>query len=491
MKSLFIALFGISIASLVYAQNETDALRYSFLNYSGTARFTGLGGAMGALGADMSAIGLNPAGMGRYSRSDFSFTSNVTYAGAESEYNNTFSSSNKANFNIPNIGAVFVVPIDFNKASMWRYFQVGISSNRTNDFHGRTRSEGVNDNSMLLSYTNFLNANGTPLSEVSDFYEGQAYDAYLISYDSISNTYAPWYDTSNSSINQLNSVTTRGAQYQTDITFSGNYDGKLYVGGSFGFPRIRYNSTRTFTETFANPDSTLDTENYTFEENLTTTGNGFNIKLGAIFVPTPQVRLGLAVHTPTWYTMSDSYNTQFVSNFIDNNFNERAESPEGIYDYRLRTPGRLIASAAFLYKKRGLISFEYELVDYSNASFNGAAGAIAPYDFNSENSTVKDIYQTANILKVGAEFRMTNHWTVRGGYTFFGSPIKEEVEILDHSRTNYSGGVGYKNENFSVDFTFLRTTWREESYLYDPELVEPIITDRFVNNFMVTAGFRF
>ena len=86
---------------------------------------------------------------------------------------------------------------------------------------------------------------------------------------------------------------------------------------------------------------------------------------------------------------------------------------------------------------------------------------------------------------------MTNHWTIRGGYTHFGSPIKEEVEILDHSRTNYSGGLGYKNENFSIDFTFLRTTWKEESYLYDPEFVEPIIADKFVNNFMVTAGFRF
>ena len=384
MKRIITTLIGISMALFAYSQNETDALRYSFLNYTGTARFNGLGGAMGALGADMSAISINPAGMGRYSRSDFSFTGNVTYAGAQSEYNNDFSSDFKGNFNIPNIGVVFAIPVDFNKASMWRSFQVGISSNRTNDFHGRTRTEGVNDNSMLLSYTNYLNENNIPLSGISD--EGQAFDANLILFDSVANNYLPWYDTANSQVNQVNAVTTRGAQYQTDISFSGNYDGKIYVGGSIGFPRIRYNSTRTFTETFANPDSILDTENYTFEENVTTTGNGFNIKVGAIFVPLPFVRFGLALHTPTWYTMSDSYNTQFVSNFIDNFYNERAESPEGIYDYRLRTPGRMIASAAFLYKKRGLISLEYELVDYSNSSFNSAQGALSPYDFNSENT---------------------------------------------------------------------------------------------------------
>lgn len=491
MKRIITTLIGISMALFAYSQNETDALRYSFLNYTGTARFNGLGGAMGALGADMSAISINPAGMGRYSRSDFSFTGNVTYAGAQSEYNNDFSSDFKGNFNIPNIGVVFAIPVDFNKASMWRSFQVGISSNRTNDFHGRTRTEGVNDNSMLLSYTNYLNENNIPLSGISDFYEGQAFDANLILFDSVANNYLPWYDTANSQVNQVNAVTTRGAQYQTDISFSGNYDGKIYVGGSIGFPRIRYNSTRTFTETFANPDSILDTENYTFEENVTTTGNGFNIKVGAIFVPLPSVRFGLALHTPTWYTMSDSYNTQFVSNFIDNFYNERAESPEGIYDYRLRTPGRMIASAAFLYKKRGLISLEYELVDYSNSSFNSAQGALSPYDFNSENNAVRDIYQTANILKAGAEFRMTNHWTIRGGYTYFGSPIKDEISLVDHSRTNYSGGIGYKNKSFSLDFTFLRSEWEEESYLYDPELVEPIIRERYINNFMVTAGFRF
>ncbi|MEN8828309.1 MAG: outer membrane protein transport protein [Flavobacteriales bacterium] len=491
MKRILTTLVGISVAIFGYSQNETDALRYSYLNYGGTARFNGLGGAMGALGADMSAISINPAGMGRYSRSDFSFTGNVTFAGAESEYNNSFNSDTKGNFNIPNIGVVFAVPIDFNKASMWRYFQVGISTNRTNDFHGRTRVEGINDNSMLLSYTNYLNNNNIPLSGLSDFYEGQAFDANLLLFDSISNLFVPWYDTANSEINQRSKTTTRGAQYQTDITFSGNYDGKLYVGGSIGFPRIRYNSTRTFTETFTNPDAVLDTENYTFEENVSTTGSGFNIKLGAIFVPVKSVRFGLAVHTPTWYSMSDSYNTNFTSNFIDNFYNERAESPEGIYDYRLRTPGRLIASAAFLYKKRGLISMEYELIDYSNASFNGAQGDLNPYNFDIENNTVNDIYQTANILKVGGEYRVTNHWTVRGGYAYFGSPIKDEVSLVDNSRTNISGGIGFKNQSFSLDFTFLRTQWQEESYLYDPELVEPIITDRYINNFMVTAGFRF
>ena len=335
------------------SQNEVDALRYSYLNYNGTARFAGLGGAMGALGADMSAIGINPAGMGRYSRSDFSFTGNITSTEIETMYNNNLTNSNKGNFNISNVGAVFVKPIDFEKASMWRYFQLGITTSRTNDFHGVNFSNGNHDNSMLTSYTNFLNSNNIPLSGLSDFYEGQAFDAYLLNYDSALGQFSSWHDTANANIDQSNRVTTRGAQYQTDIAFSGNYDGKLYVGGSIGFPRIRYNSTREYTEKF-NGDTLYDLENYTFEEDLNTIGNGLNIKLGAIYLPVSYIRLGLAVHTPTWYTMTDQYSTSFNSNFTDNNFDTRTDSDLGVYNYRLKTPGRVIASAAFLFKKEGL-----------------------------------------------------------------------------------------------------------------------------------------
>ena len=78
MKRYSFIFFGILMAFSANSQNETDALRYSYLNYNGTARYAGLGGAMGALGADMSAISMNPAGMGRYSRSDFSFTGDLT-----------------------------------------------------------------------------------------------------------------------------------------------------------------------------------------------------------------------------------------------------------------------------------------------------------------------------------------------------------------------------------------------------------------------------
>ena len=491
MKRLTTVFIGIVLASFSYSQNETDALRYSYLNYNGTARFAGLGGAMGALGADMSAVTLNPAGMGRYSRSDFSFTGDVTFARNSALYNTTASDASKGNFNISNLGIVFVKPIDFEKPTMWRYFQFGVTSSRTNDFHGRTSINGNHDNSWLLSSSNYLNSNGISLEETSDFYEYKAWQTYLLDYDTLSQQFAPWYDTNNANIDQSKTIITRGAQYQTDITFSGNYDGKLLVGGSFGFPRIRYSSTSTYKEVFNNPDSILDTESFTMDEELRTEGSGFNMKLGVIYLPVKFVRLGLALHTPTWYSMNDQYSTTFASDFIDDEYNRRESSPQGSFDYRLKTPGRVLASAAFLYKKRGFISFEYEFVDYGNARFNRAFNGNGDVTFKDVNDLNGDIYQGASIYKAGAEFRVTNHWTIRGGYTFYESPFKKDVTLTDGSRTNVSGGMGYRNQNFSLDFTYLQSRIKTDNYLYDPAYVNAAQVTQKINNFMVTAGFRF
>jgi len=475
------------------SQNETDALRYSYLNYNGTARYAGLGGAMGALGADMSAISMNPAGMGRYSRSDFSFTGDFTFTNSKGSYDDNTLNGNKANFNMTNIGAVFVKPFSFEDATLWKYFQFGITSSRTNDFHSKTFIEGKNNKSLITSYTNNLNDNNTPLGDLSDFYEGLAFDASLLYFDSLSGVYTPWYNENDAEILQTKKTVTRGAQYQTDIVFSGNYNGKLYVGGSIGFPRIRYNTSSTYNEEFLKVDSILDTEGFTMKEDISTEGSGFNMKLGLIYAPFKFLRVGLAAHTPTWYTLTDQYTTQFTSDFTDNTYDAIEPSPDGTYDYRLKTPGRVMGSVALLYKKRGFLTFEYEYVDYANSKFKNAFDDVSsdPDNFNDENKVSNTIYQGASIIKAGAEVRVTNLWTVRGGYTYYGSPIKDAYAKVDASRTNISAGIGFKNRDFSIDITYLRSKWKEESYLYDPSLVSLTETTKTLNNFMVTAGFRF
>jgi long-subunit fatty acid transport protein len=194
----------------------------------------------------------------------------------------------------------------------------------------------------------------------------------------------------------------------------------------------------------------------------------------------------MAVHTGTYYAMTDKYQNSITSDFTDNNYDSEVQSDEGEYNYSIKTPARYIASIAFLIKKRGYISIEYEYADYKNAKLNAD-----DYNFDAENKVSKEIYQGASILKAGAEFRVTNNWTARAGYSYYGSPIKSDFEDVDNSRRNISGGFGYKNRKYSLDFAYTRSMTNSSHYLYDPALVNPAEINTNINNFVVTAAFRF
>lgn len=486
MKSLKVFLLGMLCVNLSYAQNETDALRYSNLNYFGTARFMGVGGAMSAYGKDMSSITLNPAGQAGFNWSEFSFTGNVTGTGINTSYNGTNSSDMKGNFNFSNIGVVFAIKQNPDKITNWRKMQFGYSRTRTNDFVGRTVIKGNHDNSMLHSFVNRGNTGGenggfiSP-NNLSADYERIVFDALLI--DTVNNKYEAY--TSSTNIDQEKITNTTGYQFANDITFSANYNNKLYVGGSIGFPSSRYNSVSNYTERFKD-DTTKDLEKFTFQENINTTGSGLNAKIGLIYMPVKFIRVGLAVHSATYYSMTDKFQNIVTSEFTDDQWNRRIESEKKTYNYSIKTPARYLASFAYLYKKRGVFSLEYEYVDYKSAKLSADEE-----NFDLENNKIKEIYKGASVIKVGAEFRVTNNWTVRAGAAHYGSPIKSDATTVANTRKNFSGGLGYKTKKFSLDFAYVRSMTSSSTYLYDPAYTNPTTVDKNINNFVVTAGFRF
>lgn len=485
MKRQLIVLMGVLCSNFAIGQNETDALRYSFLNYGGTARFMSTGGSMSALGADMSAITINPAGMGQYKRGDFSFTSNFTNTGSNALYNGTSASDDRFNFNITNIGGVFAAPVS--NGSQWRAVQFGYAYNRTNDFQSNDIIKGTHNNSQLDVFADF--GKGIDPSELNSGIEAYdvalAYDAFLIDYDSANGVYTPYYSTDE--IEQTKTIRRRGAQYSSDFTVSGNFADKFLVGGSFGFPTIRYNERSTLNERFVGDTLPMGIEDYdyTFENN--TRGTGFNAKLGVIIIPHESLRFGLAVHTPTWYSLTDRYNASISARSNGTEYDLSAPE-EGLYDYDLRTPGRLIGSVGVLIGKRGFVSAEYEYVDYASAQLDNGGGS---YGFTNENQAVRDNYESVGNLKIGMEFRMTNYWTIRGGYAQFGSPIKNDITESKNLRVNYSGGIGYKDRNFSLDFAYVLSKRATDYYLYDPNIVNAASLERTLGQFAITAGFRF
>lgn len=466
------------------AQNEVDALRYSFTNSYGTARFMGVGGSMGAIGADLGAVQINPAAMGKFNRGEFSFTPNITFTHESSLYNNTNASDGRLNLNLSNIGFVVATPV--RDGSLWRTVQIGFNYTRNNDFQSNEKVSGEHTNSLLDEFAAL--ATGLDPNTIIDdapFDAGLAYYTYVIEYDQNNNEFFPWYN--GNRIKQTQALNRRGGQYSSDITLSGNYADKILIGGSIGFPSIRYRENRIFTEEFIdNAGIGGDTLNsYTYRTNLKTTGSGFNAKIGVVIMPVRSVRLGLAAHSPSWYSMEDSYNSSINSNFANGDTYEEL-SPDGIYEYRLRTPAKYIGSFAYVLGKRGFVSAEYELVDYTSAKLGAE-----DYSFSFENEAVRTNYTYAGNLRLGFEFRATNHLTARVGFANYGSPYNKEVSSLDGSRKNYSGGLGYRDRNFSIDFTYVMSKWKNEYYLYAPTLTNSVVRSYTLNNFMITAGFRF
>ena len=79
MKKIFTLGF-LMFATGVAAQNSySNAEITSTSDVIGTARYVGMGGAMGALGADISAISDNPASIGLFRKSDVSLTAGALW----------------------------------------------------------------------------------------------------------------------------------------------------------------------------------------------------------------------------------------------------------------------------------------------------------------------------------------------------------------------------------------------------------------------------
>ena len=82
----------------IFGQNITDALNYSSDSYQGTARFTSMSGAFGALGGDLSAIAVNPAGSAIFNNGHFSIS-----FGSDSKANSASVLNSKNEFTKNNI----------------------------------------------------------------------------------------------------------------------------------------------------------------------------------------------------------------------------------------------------------------------------------------------------------------------------------------------------------------------------------------------------
>lgn len=564
MKKTLMAGIIAALPSALFAQTAVDAYSISQSDLRGSARFMSMGGAFTALGGDISTLNQNPAGIGVYRSSDLSVTLDIDMMSSKASAAGMSSTVNKTHVNCNSFG--YVGAINLGSGSVMPFFNWGASYSRVASFDRRFNGSFGN---LGTSYTNlvadFTTNNGIIPAQMRPENNYNPYQDYYTSPTGQNFPYAPWssillfnsyginpvsdgansymglYDYDKSVATGNFSVEEKGHIDEYDINFGGNIQNIVYWGLGFGITDIDYKSRTYYSEYITNANvPSSDGSTYTpggeadfgLENYKRIYGSGFNVKAGVILKPINEFRLGFAVHTPTWYNLT--YQGSAVADFTYNsstypqgkNYQGSTITDEGYldeFDWKLQSPWRLMVGAAGVLGGRAIISADYE--------YRGTQSMrVKDYDGNEWGDVTEDIktyYKGTNILRLGAEYRVTPGFSVRAGYSYESSPVAQEVMdghfsngeatyvytsgpddtetlpsfTLDKTTQYITCGLGYRYKNFYADAAFVHRT-RKSKYQAFTNYNETADPHLFVlapsaeissndNSIVLTVGFRF
>ena len=481
---------------LIQAQDLADALRYSNLQVQGTARAGAMGNAFGALGGDFTSASINPAGIGLYRSSEFTVTPisgstkvKGTYYGREME-------NSDYKFSLNNMSYVYAIPVAAKNEAGIVNVNLGVGYNRVKDLNSDAVIQGYDVNGSYMDYFADRANDGI----WSDFYEELAWKTDMLLYDENANEY--WSDLQDAGYgqSQRKTYTKNGSIDEYSFVMGLNFNHKLYMGMAWGINDLYYSEGTVIYENDDNSNIPYF-NNYQFNSYFSTYGIGHNFKFGVIYKPVNELRLGVSIHTPTYYHLHDKFNTSMFSDITYNDGRETYSeySPYNEYDYHLQTPMRTTFSGAYVVGKKGLISVDYELVNYGKAKLKDGADG---YDFYDENAEIDQAYKNSGNLRIGGELVATNNFTIRGGFEYHGSAYNDmafgtKQLNSDEKMMVYAGGIGYRTGLFFADLTYRYSTLKNYDYPYPIPYAEnyPVPQaasfNTIKNDVLFTLGFKF
>ncbi|MCE6987687.1 OmpP1/FadL family transporter [Dyadobacter sp. CY323] len=457
-----------------YGQYASDALRYSEMDLTGSARFQALGGNHAALGGDPSTIHGNPAGLGFYNRSEFTISPGFTNIGTKANYIGENSSDSKTNFNIPQASLIISSQPGFQRK--WKRSSLGISFSRQQSFQDVYNFAGVNNRSAyvdkVVQDANFDKVSAAQLEadfEPSDPNTGRPlaysipaayYQMYLIN---PSTAAGPPYSAldRNSVVDQLGSYSATGANSQWTIAYAGNLNDKFYIGGNVGFNRLRYKYTRYLTDNYIDSPEIIYTEQ---SEDLTVTGTGINVSLGVIYKVNPTFQLGGVIMSPTFTSIKETFSQYTNAGFVDG----KVTGPDGTlitpdytalaiapndFEYSLTGPMRGNIGATVFLQDKGFITGSIEYAGYSGMRVRTKyLNSTDNNDFKANTrSEITDTFRNTVNFRLGGEFR-ANMLRFRVGGAYIGDPYLNN-DGIKRDKLILSAGLGYRGSRFFADLT--------------------------------------
>lgn len=481
-KFIIIALLFVGAILSLDAQNMTQALRYSQYMPFGTARYAAQGGAIGALGADMTSMVTNPAGLGFYRSSDFNISPSFYWVNTSSDFHGSAANDSELKFNLANIGMVNAMTTKQGSGIVGAAY--GFGYNTLVNFNKNVYMQGISPNSSLLDdFTMYANADPDNLNP---FYEQLAFDTYLMPWDETAGVY--WHDMQLDGYGQQLSRSSYESGYIGEYSMAGaiNFSNLLYFGGTFGIHAVRYYEDIYHNE-LDYDDHVLDFNSFRFREFNSTRGWGLTGRIGMILRPMQLLRIGASFHLPTYYWLTDKKYTDMSSTWDSGSGiqDATASSPDGIYDYRLQTPFRVTANASLILFKLATLSLGYEYVDYASAKLDAY-----DYNFFDENNQISQDLKSVSNLMAGAEIRLSSFY-LRGGARYYGSPYADTQNNAES--WVYSGGFGVRTNRgyFDISYSHAGKTEVYGMYSYQPGINEVSVNQINGNNIICTLGFKF
>lgn len=512
MKKYLFIILSLALAQLsatAQTQNIYDAFIASANELNGTARFMGVGGAMGALGGDASTIFYNPAGIGIYKSSEVTISANINWDNTSLLNSNSFYNTYNTDTNIDLQHVAYVGTWNFEENKNLLNFNVGVAYNQSKKFSRTGRYDGNQAHSYtqwLAAYTDGINIKD--LQNVDAYHDSYipwasiiGYDSYLIEKSLISDSrYRSLYDLNGgSAVNQNIKFEENGSANDFAISFAGNFNNLIYWGMSFEYDYTSYGRTTIFQETFA------DQSVYTLHNTYALEASGFTYKIGLIAKPVSWLRIGAALHTPTWYSIKDYSSSNCTFNTYDFDGAKHidfTETPSSVGRTTMSGPLKVIGSLGFVIGKLGFVGVDYQ---YENSAA-----------INGNNNEIKNLYSMdladRHIIRVGAEIKPLENLSLRIGGGITTPAAKENLYrgyYPDDARTdtdyyneklsyNITAGAGYRIGRHSIDLAYVWQVNEANYYSYTPSYgsfqaanFEPIGMRSVRNQLVLTYSARF
>lgn len=428
-----------------WGQNVIDAVRYSNNTFQGSARFEGMAGAFGALGADLSANQVNPAGYGRFSSSTAGISFHYNTVNAKGRFQENNLEARKGNFKVPSIGIVLVSDRSRNNRG-FLYSQFGFNYNRIENFSVEKKYQGKIHQSLLDDFA--ASANGLEPDFFAPFTTMLAWNTYAIDPD-VDPTNLAYYANlaEDDTMFQVRKIKTIGGMGDYSFNYSFNYLNKLYFGANIGLKTVNYDERYEHHE--RTPENSIaPIDSFTYSYNLRTKGNGFNAKLGLIYLPMEDLRLGFSFQSKTFYNLTDQWTADMITYRKDGVFDIPEDYiPIGKYKYRLRTPAKWTASVGYVIRRMAAIDVDLEFVNYPGNTFRSTrdfAYDPEPNDYAYQNQEIKDLLRPVLNLRIGGEVVIAQNYFLRAGFAHYPQPYKKEFSGSYQATSIYSLGAGVR-----------------------------------------------